>query len=298
MPNISQINGFGINAQTASLATTASFVTGSIFTGTNLARSASFALTASFALNAGGGSGFPFTGSAIITGSLVVTGSTTSTLGFTGSLFGTSSWAVSASQALTASFVQTAQTASYVLQAVSASFASTASFTPNALTTASVNLNTITFTKGDGSTFPITVDTGSGGGGGGSTAQGLSIYAIRSDFPIFIGDGKAYATIPSASNGLNLTDAQATTFVSSSSGNIQVQLARGRQSSPSSSHSYVDMLSTVITIDANEYDSINGATQRVINTSNDDVLAGDLIRVDVDASGSNALGLMVRLTFG
>ena len=35
------------------------------------------------------------------------------------------------------------------------------------VTTASVNLNTITFTQGDGSTFPITVDTGSGGGGGG-----------------------------------------------------------------------------------------------------------------------------------
>jgi hypothetical protein len=35
--------------------------------------------------------------------------------------------------------------------------------TSSLLTTASVNLNTITFTKGDGSTFPITVDTGSGG---------------------------------------------------------------------------------------------------------------------------------------
>lgn len=53
-----------------------------------------------------------------------------------------------------------------------ASFATTASFALNAgatvntgslLTTASVSLNTITFTKGDGSTFPITVDTGSGG---------------------------------------------------------------------------------------------------------------------------------------
>ena len=38
--------------------------------------------------------------------------------------------------------------------------------TGSLLTTASVSLNTITFTKGDGSTFPITVDTGSGGGGG------------------------------------------------------------------------------------------------------------------------------------
>lgn len=38
--------------------------------------------------------------------------------------------------------------------------------TGSLLTTASVSLNTITFTKGDGSTFPITVNTGSGGGGG------------------------------------------------------------------------------------------------------------------------------------
>jgi hypothetical protein len=37
--------------------------------------------------------------------------------------------------------------------------------TSSLLTTASVNLNTITFTKGDGTTFPITVNTGSGGSG-------------------------------------------------------------------------------------------------------------------------------------
>ena len=43
--------------------------------------------------------------------------------------------------------------------------ADTASSTPNALTTASVSSNVITFTKGDASTFNITVDTGSAGGG-------------------------------------------------------------------------------------------------------------------------------------
>ena len=83
------------------------------------------------------GSTFPFTGSAIITGSLTVTGSITATSGFTGSLLGTASFAISSS------------------------FASTASFTPNALVTASVSSNTITFTKGNGTTFPITVSTGS-----------------------------------------------------------------------------------------------------------------------------------------
>jgi uncharacterized coiled-coil protein SlyX len=45
-------------------------------------------------------------------------------------------------------------TASYVTSAITAS----------SLVTASVSLNTITFTKGDASTFSLTVDTGSGGG--------------------------------------------------------------------------------------------------------------------------------------
>ena len=48
-----------------------------------------------------------------------------------------------------------AATGSYVTSAITAS----------SLVTASVNLNTITFTKGDASTFNITVNTGSGGGG-------------------------------------------------------------------------------------------------------------------------------------
>ena len=92
-----------------------------------------------------------------------------------------SSYATSASYAQTASYVQTSQTASYVLNAISSSFATTASFsvsasravsssfsstssfTPNAIVTASVSLNTITFTKGNGTTFPITVNTGSSG---------------------------------------------------------------------------------------------------------------------------------------
>jgi hypothetical protein len=56
---------------------------------------------------------------------------------FTGSLFGTASFAVSASRAVISSLS---------LQNV---------------ITASVSLNTITFTKGDNTTFPITVNTGS-----------------------------------------------------------------------------------------------------------------------------------------
>jgi hypothetical protein len=48
--------------------------------------------------------------------------------------------------------------------------------TSSLITTASVSLNTITFTKGDASTFNITVDTGSGGGGAAFHIQALQLY--------------------------------------------------------------------------------------------------------------------------
>jgi hypothetical protein len=70
-----RINIATVQNLTASFASTASYITGSIFTSTNRVLSSSHALTASFALNAGGGSGFPFSGSAVITGSLTVSGS-------------------------------------------------------------------------------------------------------------------------------------------------------------------------------------------------------------------------------
>jgi hypothetical protein len=43
--------------------------------------------------------------------------------------------------------------------------------------TASVSLNTITFTKGNGTTFPITVNTGSGGGGSSFPYTGSAIIS-------------------------------------------------------------------------------------------------------------------------
>jgi len=60
-----------------------------------------------------------------------------------GSFFGTASWA---------------ESASYALLATSASFASTASQSLLSINTASVNNATITFTKGNATTFPITIN--------------------------------------------------------------------------------------------------------------------------------------------
>ena len=83
--------------------------------------------------------GVILTGSLSVSGSVEIDGQVTAA-GFTGSLFGTSSWAENALNANTASYVETAQTASYVLQAVSASFASTASFVETAQTASYVTL--------------------------------------------------------------------------------------------------------------------------------------------------------------
>lgn len=58
----------------------------------------------------------------------------------------------------TSSFITNSQTSSFITNSQTGSY----------LTTASVSLNTITFTKANGTTFPITVNTGSGGGGSGT----------------------------------------------------------------------------------------------------------------------------------
>lgn len=103
------------------------------------------------------------------------------------------------------------------------------------------------------------------------------------------GDGKAYVRIPSVLNTWNLSGVAAHVSTASTSGAPSIQVRNVTDS--------VDMLSTPITIDANEKDSSTAATAAVINTSNDDVATGDEIAIDVDAAGTGAKGLLVELSF-
>ena len=127
-----------------------------------------------------------------------VTGTLEVSAGITGSLFGTASWATNF--ASSSDYVPNSQTGSFLLNSqtssmivLSSSFASTASYiagyvqnsqtssfvtnnqTSSLLITASVSLNTLTFTKGDGSQFNLTVNTGSNSIG---SANGNSLYSI------------------------------------------------------------------------------------------------------------------------
>lgn len=103
------------------------------------------------------------------------------------------------------------------------------------------------------------------------------------------GNGKMYFVIPEELNGMDLVVAHAHVFTASTSGTPTIQIYNLTQTA--------DMLSTEITIDANETDSSTAATAPVIDTGNDDVATADVLRIDVDVAGTGAEGLEIRLSF-
>ena len=59
----------------------------------------------------------------------------------------------------------------------------------------------------------------------------------------------------------------------------------------------LDMLSTLITIDASKHTSYESATQPIINYANFVVAVAHLIAIDIDTVGTGAMGLGVSLAF-
>ncbi len=102
------------------------------------------------------------------------------------------------------------------------------------------------------------------------------------------GDGAAFFRIPSTLNGMNLVAVAAHVTTVSSSGTPTIQIANVTDS--------VDMLSTRITINANEKDS-STASAAVIDAAHDDVATADELRIDVDVAGTGTKGLIVEMQF-
>lgn len=105
---------------------------------------------------------------------------------------------------------------------------------------------------------------------------------------ITTGDGKAYWAVPAGLNGYRIAAVQADLTTVSSSGAVNVDLWEVVDG--------VDILSTNLTIDANERSSATAATPAVIDAANDDLATGNQVRVDIDGAGTGAKGLMVHLT--
>lgn len=105
-----------------------------------------------------------------------------------------------------------------------------------------------------------------------------------------VGDGQFYWRVPSLLDGWDLIAVAGKLTTASGGGTlVTVQINNVTQAA--------DMLTTKLTIDNGETDSLTAATAAVIDTANDDVATGNLIRVDVDAAGSGAKGLIVELQF-
>ena len=119
----------------------------------------------------------------------------------------------------------------------------------------------------------------------------LKIY--HEDSAISSGDGKMYFAVPDTLSGMNLVSCGGHLYTAATSGVVAVQFHNV--------DSAVDMLSAARPLewDVTEKDTVTAAASSVvkINTSNDNVVTGEEIRVDIDEAGSGAKGLEVRLTF-
>lgn len=116
------------------------------------------------------------------------------------------------------------------------------------------------------------------------------IKVVADTQTIATGDGRFIWAVPQDLVSHMLTDVEMDVTTVSSSGIVQVQLRNVTQA--------VDMLTTRVQVDANEFHSKDAATQPVVNTANADVQHGDRIAIDIDAAGTGAKGLGVVLTFG
>jgi hypothetical protein len=111
---------------------------------------------------------------------------------------------------------------------------------------------------------------------------------------VVVGDGAGnlFYRVPSSFNGYKLKDVEAAVKTAGVTGTTLVQICNVTKNA--------DMLSTRINIDTNEMDSKNAVVQPVIDTDNDVINTGDILRFDVDQTqtGTAPFGLMVEMQFG
>ena len=110
------------------------------------------------------------------------------------------------------------------------------------------------------------------------------IQALARDTALAVGDGTYYLPpIARALDGFKLSLTEISVAIASTSGVVSFALYNVTQSK--------EMLSTNMTIDANETHSKDATTPAVINATNATVNHGDVIRVDCDGAGTGAKGL-------
>jgi len=121
-------------------------------------------------------------------------------------------------------------------------------------------------------------------------SRAIEQYKIVADgSALGTGDGKYFIVIPEEYNGWELINAHAMVSTVSSSGLPTYQLYNVTDS--------VDIMTTKISIDANENTSYTAATPPVINSTNAVMATGDIIRIDKDVAGTGEKGDTIILVF-
>ena len=118
-------------------------------------------------------------------------------------------------------------------------------------------------------------------------AKTQTVQILLNDSTALTTAAKAYFRIPSPLNAANLVAVAAMCKVASSSGIPTFTIKKGATS----------MLSTNLTIDANEYDSSTAVTPAVIDTAQDDVTTGTQIEVACTVAGTGTTYAVVELQF-
>lgn len=121
------------------------------------------------------------------------------------------------------------------------------------------------------------------------TEKWLTIQVVDAGSSLTTGNDKYRFFVPSQFNNHDLTSIEGGVFTASSSGAPSVQIHNLTDGA--------DMLTTNLTVDQSETHSSTATTPAVIDTANDDVVTGDMLRVDVDAAGTGTQGLELRLGF-
>ena len=132
----------------------------------------------------------------------------------------------------------------------------------------------------------ITPDTLAGSNLG---TKNVVVKCVEDATALTTGNGKAHFTVPIELNGMNLVSVGSHVYTVSSSGLPTFQIHNLTDA--------VDILSTLLTIDATEKDSKDAATPAVINGAADDVATGDELRFDCDIAGTGTKGMEIRMGF-
>lgn len=131
----------------------------------------------------------------------------------------------------------------------------------------------------------------------GSAANQAGVFSRRTiqvqlvDFAtdVTTGTGKFYLLIPPQLNGMNLVGVRSQTITAGTTNVTSMQITRCAASATGNacSGTTASMLTTVSSIDSGE-NSSDTATAAVIDTANDDVVTGQVLRFDITAVSTTA----------